>query len=153
MAIRVGTTAPGFELPDQTGSTFRLADQKGKRVLLSFYPEVGTKLSDRQIKDLEKKATQLTKLGCVAVGIGADTVRSNREWAKKLRVKKTRLLSDFWPHGRVAARFGLFDDPTGRPVRATVVIDADQSIVLVREYKPAEQPDLDRIVDYIRTLA
>lgn len=38
----VGQPAPLFSLPDQTGSAANLADQKGKWVVLQFYPKDGT---------------------------------------------------------------------------------------------------------------
>lgn len=37
-----GTPAPDFSVPDHTGATVSLADLKGKRVLLWFYPKAST---------------------------------------------------------------------------------------------------------------
>jgi thioredoxin-dependent peroxiredoxin len=43
--IKVGDMAPDFELPSDTGATVRLADFRGKRVVLYFYPKGGNNSS------------------------------------------------------------------------------------------------------------
>ncbi len=40
--LDVGTTAPDFEVQDHSGNTIRLADFRGKKVLLWFYPQADT---------------------------------------------------------------------------------------------------------------
>jgi thioredoxin-dependent peroxiredoxin len=42
MKLKKGDAAPDFSLQDQNGTTVRLADLKGKKVLLFFYPKAGT---------------------------------------------------------------------------------------------------------------
>jgi peroxiredoxin Q/BCP len=42
MALEVGKKAPDFALPDEDGKTVRLADFKGKRVMVFFYPKAAT---------------------------------------------------------------------------------------------------------------
>lgn len=47
------------------------------------------------------------------------------------------LLSDFWPHGAAAARFGLLDETTGRPRRVSVLVDeSGTELVRVRPGEP-----------------
>jgi Peroxiredoxin len=42
MSLKVGDPAPEFALPDQTGDVVRLADLRGRRVVLYFYPKADT---------------------------------------------------------------------------------------------------------------
>jgi peroxiredoxin Q/BCP len=42
MTLKVGVSAPEFALPDQTGEVVRLADLRGRRVVLYFYPKADT---------------------------------------------------------------------------------------------------------------
>ncbi len=42
MTLKVGDPAPDFALPDQTGEEVRLADMKGRRVVVYFYPKADT---------------------------------------------------------------------------------------------------------------
>lgn len=42
MALEVGKKAPGFALPDENGNEVKLADFKGKRVVVFFYPKAST---------------------------------------------------------------------------------------------------------------
>jgi peroxiredoxin Q/BCP len=45
--IEPGQPAPDFELPDQDGNTVRLADLRGQRLVLYFYPKADTRASKR----------------------------------------------------------------------------------------------------------
>jgi peroxiredoxin len=96
--IEVGKLAPDFALKDQYDKTVKLSSFKGKRILLSFRPLAWTPVCTDQMGDLEENFDQYSKLNAVAIGIGVDTVPSNKAWAKSLGIEKTRLLSDFWPH-------------------------------------------------------
>ncbi len=57
---------------------------------------------------LEKNLKVFEKAGTVAVGLSVDSVPCKAAWAKSLKIKKTQLLADFWPHGKVASSLGLF---------------------------------------------
>jgi len=51
---------------------------------------------------LENNKETFNSLNTIAVGVSVDTVPSKKAWADSLGIRKTRLLSDFWPHGKVA---------------------------------------------------
>ena len=97
-----GLPAPDFTLKDQNGKTVKLSGLAGKRVLLSFRPMAWTAVCHDQMKSLEDNHAKLDSLNAVALGIGVDSVPSNKAWAESMAVKNTSLLSDFWPHGEVA---------------------------------------------------
>jgi peroxiredoxin len=114
-AIKVGDKAPDFTLKDQHNKELHLSELKlkGKKVLLSFHPLAWTKVCARQMQSLEKNREVLDGLNTVALGLSVDTVPSKHAWARELGIKETRLLSDFWPHGKVAKLYGVFKDENG----------------------------------------
>src|SRR5512141_949860 len=106
--INVGATAPDFALKDQNGKEVKLSSLKGKKVLLSFRPLAWTPVCHDQMRSLEENFDKFKNANAVALGIGVDSWQSNRDWAKSMGIKNTKLLSDFWPHGAVSKAYGLF---------------------------------------------
>ena len=56
-----------------------------------------------------------------------------------------RLLSDFWPHGKIAKAYGLFREANGFSERANIILDENQRVVFVKVYPIAQLPDLEEI--------
>ncbi|HMK16201.1 MAG TPA: redoxin domain-containing protein, partial [Methanomicrobiales archaeon] len=100
--IRPGEPAPNFSLKDQNDRTFDLLEQSGRRVLLSFHPLAWTEFCAKQMQSLEENRVALAALDTTAVGISVDSVPCKKAWAQSLGIGNTRLLCDFWPHGKVA---------------------------------------------------
>jgi len=148
--IKKGETAPDFELDDHNGKPVRLSDFKGKKVLLSFHPLAWTGVCSKQMKSLEKNYAAFKELNTVPFGVNVDSVPSKKAWAVDLGLKKTRLLSDFWPHGAVAERYGLFREKDGFSERANVLLDENGKVMFSKVYKMGELPDIDEILDLIR---
>jgi len=61
-------------------------------------------------------------------------------------VTHTRLLADFWPHGGVAAAFGVFRERNGFSERAVFVLDADGVVAWKKVYPIRERPDVKEIL-------
>jgi len=97
--IEIGTNGPGFVLPDQHGEKVDLKGLLERKVILSFHPLAFTPVCAKQMKALEENRAEFEKLNAVALGISVDSVPAKRAWGKELRIKRTKLLSDFWPHG------------------------------------------------------
>lgn len=148
--IKVGQKAPDFILDDHKEKPFHLADMQGKLVLLSFHPLAWTGVCARQMKSLEKNFAAFKELNTVAVGVNIDSVPSKNAWAKELGVKKTRLLSDFWPHGAVARSMGIFREKDGFSERANILLDHNGNVVFSKVYALGELPDIDEILDLLR---
>jgi peroxiredoxin len=144
--ISAGAMAPDFKLKDQNGKTVKLSSFKGKKVLLSFRPLAWTAVCQDQMLSLEANHQVFERLNAVALGIGVDSVPSNRAWAQAMEIKNTRLLSDFWPHGEVARKYGLFREEDGFSERANVVLDEDQKVVFVKVYPTTQLPDIQEII-------
>lgn len=139
-------------MPDQNHQEFRLADFKGKRILLSFHPLAWTSVCAEQMKSLEKTRDGFESLNTVAVGVSVDTAPSKKAWANSLGIKNTRLLSDFWPHGKVARLYGIFRREDGISKRVNIIIDENQTIAFFKIYKLGQLPDIQEIVDMLRKM-
>ncbi len=139
----VGKRAPQIALPDQEGRVVDLATLVGKRVLLSFHPLAWTRVCALQMQALEERASAFERLNAVALGLSVDPVPSKKAWAESLGIAKTRLLSDFWPHGAAAQALGLFHDKEGFSDRAVVILDEKGIIRFTKVYPVSELPDID----------
>jgi len=148
--IKVGTKAPDFALKDQNGKTVKLSGLAGKRVLLSFRPLAWTAVCHDQMRSLDENHAQFDELNAVALGIGVDSVPSNKAWAESMGIKNTKLLSDFWPHGAVAKAYGIFRENDGFSERANIVIDGRGKVVFAQTYPVAQQPDVEEILESLR---
>lgn len=144
--VSVGERFRDFSLKDQNGKDFRLHEQAGKRVLLSFHPLAWTSVCAEQMKSLEANRKTFESLNTVAVGISVDSVPCKKAWADSLGVVDTSLLSDFWPHGGVALLYGLFREKEGFAERANVLVDEHGKVAFVRVYELRQLPPIDEIV-------
>jgi mycoredoxin-dependent peroxiredoxin len=123
--LDVGATAPDFDLPDQFGAPQRLADRRGVRpVVLVFVPFAFSRTWTGELRELDANAAMFAAAGAEVLVASVDARYALRAWAEAEGVGLT-LLSDFWPHGGVAASYGAFDESAGLARRATFVIDAD----------------------------
>lgn len=148
--VDVGDEAPDFTLKDQHNREFTLSELKGKKVLLSFHPLAWTGVCAKQMKSLEDYKAVFDKTDTVAVGISIDTVPSKHAWAKELGIKDTRLLSDFWPHGEVATKYGIFLEEKGISGRVNIILDENQKIVFFKVYDIPQLPDIEEIYDFLK---
>jgi peroxiredoxin len=151
--LRVGDKAKGFSLLDQNGTEFRLSKFRGKRVLLSFHPKAWTSVCSQQMKSLEDNQKAFDSLNTVAVGVSVDTVPSKKAWAESLGIKNTRLLSDFWPHGKVARAYGLFRKDDGISERANVIVDEKGTVAFIKVYPIGKLPDIEEILDVLKKMS
>ena len=149
--IKAGDKAPDFILYDHNQKEFSLSSFKGKRILLSFHPLAWTSVCALQMKSLEDNLKSFKELNTVAVGISIDSAPSKKAWAESLDIEKTRLLADFWPHGKVAKLFGIFRENDGISERANIIIDEDQNIEYVQVYEISKLPDINEIITFLRS--
>ncbi|UCF49931.1 MAG: redoxin domain-containing protein [Thermoplasmatales archaeon] len=150
--FKAGEKAPDFSLFDHNEKEFKLSDFKGKRVLLSFHPLAWTGVCSEQMKSLENHFNDFEELNTVAIGINVDSIPSKKAWADSLGLKNTRLLSDFWPHGKVSELYHLFREKQGFSERANVIVNEDQEIEFVRIYEIGKLPDINEIITFLREL-
>jgi len=77
-----GTQAPDFALPDQHGTTVRLADLRGHWVLLWWYPKAQTPGCTVEGQSIRDHADDFAAVNCVVLGASFDTVEGNLEFAE-----------------------------------------------------------------------
>lgn len=129
--LQVGQTAPDFELATQEGGRLSLADLRGSRVILYFYPKDNTPGCTVEAKNLRDGREELARSGFRIVGVSPDSELSHRKFCDKHDLGFT-LLSD--PDHAVCERYGVWGEKTmyGRKymgvLRTTFVIDAEGRI-------------------------
>jgi peroxiredoxin len=149
--IAIGKKAPDFTLKDQNNNSVKLSRFRGKKVLLSFRPLAWTAVCQDQMKSLEENHVTFDDMNTVALGIGVDSVPSNKAWAEAMHIKNTRLLSDFWPHGDVAKAYGIFRDKDGFSERANIVLDETQKVIFAKTYPISQLPEIEEILKLLRS--
>ena len=126
MALLVGSTAPDFTLPgwyQSSASDFRLSAQRGRPVVLAFYPGDERLVCTRQLCQYSDNIAALHLFDAVVWGISPQDVESHRDFAQG-RSLTMPLLSD--AHRDVARSFGVLG-PLGLR-RSVFVIDAEGRI-------------------------
>jgi peroxiredoxin len=150
-AVTVGYHVRDFSLPDQDGKQVRLSSLRGKKIILSWHPLAWTSVCAQQMKALEKHRKAFAKLGAVALGLSVDTVPSKAAWAASLKISQTRLLSDFWPHGKTAKAQGLFRTVEGFSQRANIILDETGRVVFAKVYPIKTLPDIEEILAFLKS--
>ncbi len=91
--LETGTKAPDFTLPDQNGEMISLADYKGRKVILYFYPKDNTPGCTKQACGFGEMYPQFEEKGAVVIGVSKDSVASHKRFEEKYNLPFT-LLSD-----------------------------------------------------------
>ena len=144
--IDIGTKAPDFTLEDDLGNEVKLSGFRGRKVLLSWHPLAFTSVCTDQMRALDANRDKFAALNTVALGMSVDPQPSKAAWAKVLCLKDTRLLADFWPHGKVAQDYGLFLEDKGFSARANILIDEEGKVVWAKEYPIPQLPDIEGVL-------
>jgi peroxiredoxin Q/BCP len=145
MNVTTGQPAPGITLPDQTGAPWSLAEQRGKPLVLYFYPKDDTPGCTTQACDIRDHWAEFSELGVPVAGISPDDVDSHAKFVGRHDLPHT-LLADT---GRAAIdAYGAWGEKTmyGKTyegvLRSSVVVDAEGRIAAVfARIKPAEQSE------------
>ena len=94
MAPTVGQTAPDFSLVDTDLKHRSLADFKGKKLILAFYPAAFTGVCTQEMCTFRDNLSQLGNLGAAVLGISVDTPFANKAFAERNQINFP-LLSDY----------------------------------------------------------
>lgn len=127
----VGEMAPDFRSTTQDGEPLGLADLRGQRVILYFYPKDNTSGCTLEAKSLRDGKAELARRGFRIIGVSPDSERSHRNFCAKHDLNFT-LLAD--TDHSVAEAYGVWAEKSmyGRKymgiVRTTFVIDAEGRI-------------------------
>jgi len=82
VTIEAGERAPAFSLKDQDGVTHRLADYRGKTVVLYFYPKDGTPGCIKEACSFRDHHGEILATGAVVLGVSTDDAVSHQRFAE-----------------------------------------------------------------------
>ncbi len=148
------TPVSDFELPATGPTPFRLSAQRGKTVVLYFYPQDSTPGCTTEAQQFRDLHADFLAAGCVLAGVSRDTLRSHENFKTK-QALPFELISD--TDETLCQRFGVIKEKKlyGKLVRgierSTFVIDAHG--ILRREWRGIKVPGhAQEVLDYVRTL-
>jgi peroxiredoxin Q/BCP len=124
--LKAGDKAPPFALPSNEGRIVRLADLKGKPVVLYFYPKDDTPGCTKEACSFRDAWSEIQETGAVVLGVSPDDAASHEKFRTKYRLPFP-LLSD--PDHAVAEAYGAWGEKSmyGRKyegiLRTTFLID------------------------------
>lgn len=105
MALKVGDPAPDFSLPDANGKIFKLADLKGQRVVLYFYPRDNTPGCTKEACAFRDSYAEFQDREVVVLGISTDDAKSHEKFATKYNLPFPLLID---AEGTVAAAYDSY---------------------------------------------
>ena len=142
--LEIGTKAPEFTLPDQNGNMHALADYKGRKVILYFYPKDMTGGCTSQACNFRDRYPQIQEKGAVVLGVSKDSVESHKRFEEKHGLPFP-LLADESLEVITAydvLKPGKDGKTTKSLLRSTYLIDEDGMIVqAIGGVKPKENAD------------
>jgi peroxiredoxin (alkyl hydroperoxide reductase subunit C) len=127
LAAEIGKPAPDFSLPDQDNNKVSLQDLRGQKALVVFVPFPYTGTCDGELCAIRDDLADLPSLGAKVVAITTSPRPVHAKWAQEHGISFP-LLSDFWPHGDVASKYGCFDEEVGCANRWTFILDAEGTV-------------------------
>ena len=150
--LSVGDTAPDFVLRNQHGEEIAFADLRAaKNTLLVFVPFAFSGICTGELSEIRDSLGDFQGEDIQVLAISCDPMYSIRAWVDT-EGYFFPVLSDFWPHGGVAASLGILHE-RGFAVRGTFLVDADRVIRWALVNGPGERRDFDAYRRVMATVA
>ena len=149
LKVKVGDVAPDFVLPAVEGGTVSLSQYRGrKNVVISFVPAAWTPVCSDQWPGYNISKGLFDKHDATLIGITVDNIPTLYAWTKQMCNPNEKLwfpvLSDFYPHGAVASRYGVLRSD-GVSERAIFVINKKGIITYIDVHDINQRPFLDAL--------
>jgi peroxiredoxin 2/4 len=149
---KVGQPAPDFNLPstknlETLAENVKLADYKGKWLILLFYPLDFTFVCPTELTAFSDRIEELNGIGAEVIGISTDSVHSHRAWIKTPREQngvadlKYPLASDVG--GKLAAKYNILVEEENIALRGLFIINPEG----VLQYAVVHDLNIGRSVD------
>ncbi|MGH3610855.1 MAG: peroxiredoxin [Pseudonocardiaceae bacterium] len=138
MSLQVGDQAPDFTLNDQNNQKRTLSEFRSDNVLVVFYPLAFSGICTGELDQLRDDLAEFNDVQVLAVSV--DSVYTLKAWSNQ-QGYDFPLLADFWPHGKVAQDYGVFNDDAGIANRGTFLVDTDGVIRFAEMKQPGEARD------------
>ena len=146
LKVNVGDKSPDFTLPSIKGNNITLSDYRGtNNVVISFVPSAFTPVCSDQWPGYNIAESLFKQYDAVLIGITTDNTPSLFAWTQQMGNLWFPVLSDFYPHGKVAEEFGVLRS-NGISERALFVIDKQGVIRYIDVHDINKRPALDGII-------
>ena len=154
MNAAVDQPAPDFDLPATGGGTVSLSAQRGRKLVLYFYPKDNTPGCTTEGADFRDSHPAFRRAACEVFGISRDSLASHQRFKEKMKFP-FELLAD--PDEAVCRQFGVMKlkNLYGKQVRgierSTFVID--EKGVLAREWRGVKVPGhIQEVLNFVKSL-
>ena len=142
LKVKIGETAPDFTLPSVHGEKISLSQYRGKKnVVISFVPAAWTPVCSDQWPGYNIVKEMFAENDAVLLGITVDNIPTLYAWTNQMGDLWFPVLSDFWPHGAVAKKYGVLRSD-GVSERALIFIDKKGIIQDIQVSDINVRPDL-----------
>ena len=149
-----GKAVKDFSLPATGGGTFKLSDQRGKTLVVYFYPKDNTPGCTVEGADFRDRHREFTRAGAAVVGVSRDSLKSHESFKAKMKFP-FELLSD--ADEQACTLFGVMKmkNMYGKKVRgierSTFVLDGEGAIA--REWRGVKVPGhVEEVLNFVKTL-
>jgi len=152
LKVKVGDRAPEFTLPAVSGEKISLKQYQGKKnVVLSFVPAAWTPVCSDQWPGYNIVKDIFGQNDAILLGITVDNIPTLFAWTNQMGKLWFPVLSDFWPHGAVAKKYGVLRS-NGVSERALFIIDKKGIVRYIDIHDINKRPLLEDLVNQLEKL-
>ncbi len=152
LKVKVGDRAPDFTLPSISEEKVSLSQHRGKKnVVLSFVPAAWTPVCSDQWPGYNIVKDIFDENNAILLGITVDNIPTLYAWTNQMGKLWFPVLSDFWPHGAVAKKYGVLRS-NGVSERALFVIDKKGVLRYIDVHDINQRPLLEDLVNALEKL-
>ena len=146
LKVKEGVQAPNFSLPSVSGEKVSLSQFRGKKnVVLSFVPAAWTPVCSDQWPGYNIAKDIFNQYDAILLGITVDNIPTLFAWTNQMGQLWFPVLSDFWPHGAVAKKYGVLRS-SGVSERALFVINKKGMIRYINVHDINKRPPLEDLM-------
>ncbi|MGC9323622.1 MAG: peroxiredoxin [Desulfomonilia bacterium] len=146
LKVKVGDRMPDFTLPAVSGGTITLSRYQGsKNVVISFVPAAWTPVCSDQWPGYNIVKELFDQHDAILLGMSVDNIPTLFAWTQAMGDLWFPVLSDFWPHGKVADTLGVLRSD-GTSERAIFIVDKDGIIRYIDVHDINTRPPLEGII-------
>jgi len=150
--LKVGDKAPDFSLPSLSGEKVSIGQFLGKKnVVISFVPAAWTPVCSEQWPGYNIARSLFEDNNATILGITTDNIPTLYAWTQQMGGVWFSVLSDFWPHGEVASRYGVLRSD-GTSERALFIVDRQGIVRYVDIHDINARPNLEVLIRELEKL-
>ena len=151
MVVTTTEKAPDFDLEVTGDERVRLSDFLGRsNLLLVFHPFAFTAVCEEEARDLQENLDSFRNAQTEVVLVSCDPAPARQAWKRQIGAEYT-FASDFWPHGKAAKAYGVFDEANGAAHRGTFLIDKEGQVIW-SYLSPGDARRTEMVPDSLETL-